>query len=615
MKRKVRFQAGQAIVIIALAGTLMLAGIGMAVDVVIGYLYSVATERAAAAAALSGVVFMPDQFNSVTAMPPGSRNDAWDRAIDEAKRNGYDPQDLANGISVTPSQVAGHPNRLQVTVSRNSPVFFMEIFGFRPYKVTKTVVAAYLPPISLGQPGSQLGSSLGELGRTRFMFMRTEGWGNDRTLGDAYTPSPFDPPAYSGATNDVHQISYANGTEPRDATVADRGGYNYQITIPSGGPGGVVHVYNAAYAPDAFGAGGPNYCDNDNTNPGLRRCSIGGNNWFHEDDDMWGTTSTNYLTMRYSLYRVTNVFIRSSDVLLSQLTVYPIDANNWASSSAQYRIAGGPRLGQTVTQQYSGSAPSNMLIYHNWVDLATYTGPQDGGLVVLQQTGQFGVYNQGGVLIPGTYRLRIDTLDNMGRSFSNVNTLGKKGYAVRAVNGDLGRTTCTTCRVTAWNDICLFTPFDTGSGGRFALPLFQLTPDYAGLTVSIDIWDVGDISSTTGSVRINILDPTGAVVSSPLGINIYDLGQQRSNLATSNYAVLASAPGNTTASFVAQDTVTGQSADNRWIHVEIPVPATYNPPPGQYWWSMQYVTGAGTVSYDTVTVVVGLKGGPVHLVS
>jgi hypothetical protein len=256
-----------------------------------------------------------------------------------------------------------------------------------------------------------------------------------------------------------------------------------------------------------------------------------------------------------------------------------------------------------------------MLIYHNWVDVATYTGPQDGGLVVLQQTGQFGVYNQGGVLIPGTYRLRIDTLDNMGRSFSNVNTLGKKGYAVRAVNGDLGRTSCTTCRVTAWNDMCLFTPFDAGSGGRFALPLFQLTPDYAGLTVSIDIWDVGDISSTTGSVRINLLDPTGAVASSPLGINIYDLGQQRSNLATSNYTVLASAPGNTTASFVAEDTVTGQSADNRWIHVEIPVPATYNPPLGQYWWSMQYVTGAGTVSYDTLTVVVGLKGGPVHLVS
>jgi hypothetical protein len=47
--------------------------------------------------------------------------------------------------------------------------------------------------------------------------------------------------------------------------------------------------------------------------------------------------------------------------------------------------------------------------------------------------------------------------------------------------------------------------------------------------------------------------------------------------------------------------------------VELPVPSNYNPPPGQYWWSMQYVTGAGTVAVDTVTVAVGLKGGPVHL--
>jgi hypothetical protein len=43
------------------------------------------------------------------------------------------------------------------------------------------------------------------------------------------------------------------------------------------------------------------------------------------------------------------------------------------------------------------------------------------------------------------------------------------------------------------------------------------------------------------------------------------------------------------------------------------VPANYNPAPGNDWWSMQYVTGSGTVAVDTVTVAVGLKGGPLHL--
>src|SRR5256885_17234039 len=134
-------QFGQAIVVVALSGTLLIAGVGLGVDVVVGYFYSVATERAAAAAALSGVVFMPDQFSPSNAMPAGSRNDATDRALAEARRNGFDTADSANGIVVTPSRVADYPNQLQVSVERRAPVFFMEAFGFRPYIVRKTAGA------------------------------------------------------------------------------------------------------------------------------------------------------------------------------------------------------------------------------------------------------------------------------------------------------------------------------------------------------------------------------------------------------------------------------------------------------------------------------------------
>jgi hypothetical protein len=304
------------------------------------------------------------------------------------------------------------------------------------------------------------------------------------------------------------------------------------------------------------------------------------------------------------------MFVRTSDVLLSQLTVYPIDARNWNLN--QYRIMGGPAIGQLVTEQYAGGLPTNMLIYHNWIDVGTYGGAQDNGLVSLAQTPAFATYDQGGVLVAGTYRLRIDTLDNTGRLFTSPSTTAEKAYAVRAVDGAGGA--CASCEVAAWNDMCMFTPFNAGAGGSFSTSLFQLTPDYAGLTVTIDLWDVGDISSTSGTVRINILDPSGAVAQSSRGINIYDLGTQRSNLATHNYIVWASAPANRLASFVARDTSTGLSADNKWIHLEIPIPSTYNPPPGQYWWSLQYEVGPGTVAADTVTVAVGLKGGPVHLI-
>ncbi|HEV3096587.1 MAG TPA: hypothetical protein VG104_05525 [Candidatus Dormibacteraeota bacterium] len=604
---RLRGKAGQAIVLLALTGTLLIGGVGIAVDLAVGYMYSIAAERAAAAAALSGVVFMPDQFSPAQAVPVGSRYDATDRAVDESKRNGFDPADAANAVTVTPAAVPGHPNQLKVTVSRNAPVFFMQLFGFSTYRVGRYAIAAYLPPISLGQPGSEIGSSLGDLGRSRFAFMREEGWATDRGQGDAYTPNPLGGSA--GASNDVHQISYVNGTEPRYANLTDRGGYNYRINIPNGSSG-TIQVYNAAFSPDGTG-GSANYCDNNNAVPAQRSCSVGGNQWFHEDDGgpFDPNNSAYYTAMRYTLFRVNNVFIRSSDQMISQMTVFPIDARNWNSANNQYKIMGGPTAGQTVTQLYSGAAPTNMFIYHNWADIATYQGPQDNRLVSLQSFPN--PYLAGGVLAPGNYRLRVDSLDNNGNVVNGPQT-GHKGYAVRAVNPNL--TTCATCAVSGWNEMAFFTPFDAGAGGQFQMNLFRLTPDYAGLTVGVDIWDVGDISSTNGFVRINILDPNGNDVF-PGGVNIYDLGPQRSNLTSGNYTVLASAAnGNTTATFVAQDTSNPNlSGDNRWIHVEIPVPANYNPPPGNDWWSMQYVTGSGTVAVDTVTIAVGLKGGPLHL--
>ncbi|HEV2012383.1 MAG TPA: hypothetical protein VGR77_00640 [Candidatus Dormibacteraeota bacterium] len=603
--RRLRGQGGQAIVLLALTGTLLIGGVGIAVDLAVGYMYSIAAERAAAAAALSGVEFMPDQFTAASAIPLGSRNDATDRAIDEARRNAFDVADLANGVSVTPAAVPGHANELKVTVARNTPVFFMQLFGFSTYRVVRTAIAAYVPPISLGQPGSQLGAAVSGLGSTSFYFMRTEGWATDRQQGDAYTPNPN---GALGTSSDVHQISYANGSELRDATVSDRGGYNYRIVIPAGGSGGVIEVYNAAFSPD-----GSNYCDNDNVNPAARSCNLSrGNYHMHEDDGgpfNYGTNS-NYAAMRYTLYKVNNNFIRTTDLMCSQMTVLPIDARNYSQASNQYRNI---NTGATITQLYAGANPTNMLIYHNWVDVGTYTGAQDGGLVSLRQP-NWGSCAQAGVLLPGTYRLRVDTLNADGSvSTTGSNAGAHKGYAVRVVNGDVQRTACSTCALAGWDDMAIYTPISVGSGGNFAIKLFQLRPEYAGLTVNIDIYDPGDISSTSGTVTLNILDPNGAVATSPQGVNIYDLGVQRSNLATGQYAVIASAQnGNLTASFIATNSTT--TRNGHWVHIELPIPSNYNPQPGQDWWSLQYVTGAGTTATDTVTVAVGLKGGPVHLI-
>ena len=68
MIRRPKAQRGQAIVLMALMLMFVLAGgVGLGVDALVGYVNSLSAERAAAAAALAGVVYMPNQFNT----PPG----------------------------------------------------------------------------------------------------------------------------------------------------------------------------------------------------------------------------------------------------------------------------------------------------------------------------------------------------------------------------------------------------------------------------------------------------------------------------------------------------------------------------------------------------------------
>ena len=603
-------QHGQAIVLMALMLMFVLAGgVGLGVDALIGYVQSLGAERAAAAAALAGVVYMPNQFNS----PPG--NNATDKAIAISKQNGFDSADVANNVVVDPERVpipgsnppAYYQNKFQVTVSRRVQVYFMQLLGFSSYQVSRSAIATYLPPIALGQGGGQIGSATSQLGTANnFYFMRTEGWGVDRQQGDAFTPNPayeFNAPLNPPST-DVHQISTAQGSEPADASLPSRGGYNYLITIPSSG--GYIQVYNAAFAPDGGpnGSSGPhNTCDNFNPRP----CSSGGSYYLHEQDGIGDFTNKElFSATRYTLFQVVNHFIRGNDIKLTQTTVYPVDATNWNANPPTYKNV---NTGSVITQTYDAQGnPTNMSIYHNWIDVPTYPGTNDSGLVSLNQYGNPGSYLTGGMLVGGTYRLRVDNLEHDATMPGAGSTNGShKAYAVRVL--DSTRNVCTSgCSLGAWNDMSWYTPIATQT---FKMPLFQLSPYYAGKTVTIDIWDPGDISGA-GNVYIDIIDPvTNAIATSSTGVKIYDLGVQRSNAGT-----LVSPPGNTQATILATSNNTVYY-NGHWLHFELPVPSNWNPGnnPANWWWSLQYRTNLspGSVAIDTVTVAVGMKGNPAHL--
>ena len=172
-------------------------------------------------------------------------------------------------------------NELKVTISTSVSTIFLRLVGFGAHTVVRSETAQYLPPISLGQPGAQQGSGmngsciglasycsnpasgLGSSGN--YYFEREEGWGNPRSEGDPFTPSPAQAnhrlrtraavdPCSAASAPDFHQISPEAGTETQYPSLNYQGGSNYLIQIPVG-QSADVQVYNPAFAPDTCGGG------------------------------------------------------------------------------------------------------------------------------------------------------------------------------------------------------------------------------------------------------------------------------------------------------------------------------------------------------------------------
>ena len=650
-------QAGQAVILIAFMILVLFGAVGLAIDGGIGYYYNTQAERAAGAAALSGVIFMPGQFASIDAVPTGSVNDATDRAVIEARRNGFDIANTGDSVTVTAARVPGFDNKLAVTVSRYVPVFFMQLFGVSRYVVSRTAIATYLPPLSLGQPGTQTGSTTSQLGSggNNYFFTRTEGWSTDRQQGDAFTPNPAG--SSLGVSTDVHAISRAQGSDPVGASLPDRGGYNYLINLPNGGN---IEVYNAIFGPDntpsLTGGGGPSSESWANTAPGgsthntcenhlglnqkFDQCSAGGSYYMHEEDSMdfssYGATQKNlYSALEYTVEKVNTPFIRASDTIVSQVIVYPIDASGYWKNPKSCTGACVPAksynpinsLGNYITQTWDASGnPVNMQTYHSWVDITNYLGAGDGG------TFQRIATPPSGPLPAGTYRLRVDTLGFDGQNPPTNGTSpggqAHKGYAVRTVDSagyTLG--TCTGCSIGAWDDMALYTPISVAAGGHFDIPIFKIPPDYAGQTITLDVYDPGDISGG-GNVDLYVVDNTGTIVTvaAPAAIRIWDVGLTRTNagaaLPCSGGGGITNPPapcvintGSPQTATVRATTTGTTNYNGHWLRFEVPIPSSYAPGsnPNNWWWSLRYQISTGVTATDTITVAIGLKGNPAHL--
>ncbi len=137
-RRRVRAR-GQMLVLFVVSIFVLTGITAIVVDISWYWANTLRVQRAADAAALAGVVWLP-----------GAPGTAYTTARLEATRNGY--EDGAGGVTVFPIKDAGNDRRLDVTISAPVSTYFMRIFGIGSIQAVRTSKAEFILPVPMGSP-------------------------------------------------------------------------------------------------------------------------------------------------------------------------------------------------------------------------------------------------------------------------------------------------------------------------------------------------------------------------------------------------------------------------------------------------------------------------------
>lgn len=134
---------GQILVMMVMAIFVMSGMVAIVIDISWYWANSLKVQRAADAAALAGVVWLP-----------GSPTNAYSTARAEAAKNGY--VDGA-GVTVTPLKDGSNDRRLNVSLRTTVGTFFMRVFGITSIPILRNAKAEFVLPVPMGSPQNYYG--------------------------------------------------------------------------------------------------------------------------------------------------------------------------------------------------------------------------------------------------------------------------------------------------------------------------------------------------------------------------------------------------------------------------------------------------------------------------
>jgi hypothetical protein len=606
-------QAGFILVWAALMFFVLIIMAGFAVDLGSWYLRAQQVQRAADAAALSGVTLLP-----------GTPAAAVTQAQVSAGRNGFlQPNgSLPASCSGSPhpsvcmtalqdtdpaaSGATGNPYQLDVTVEDNHVPAYFTSFFIGPLSIKRTAHAEFAQPIPLGSPENVFGT--GNIpGIGRGYWAAINGYCAAKEEGDRYA-SAFDGNVQTGGSpsGPIHNYTLGQpyGSPPGSCVPGTVSGTNVEYSPPaasgtSAPQGGYIFDVSVSAAPVGLDVYDPYYTVN---NTGQTVTDRSPDRSYSTDSS--GNLNANVTTL-FTVY----------DPSFTQVCQFSYGANNTASVYKQwFRLC---NLTSTGLWRVQVSTPA---------DLASQGAKSFGG-------------NSFALAAEATPQVAINGAQLATQTLTACTTLtGSSSPPYSATCPQIYGESAISLLVDSQSP-----QTDSGNAGRVAATFYlaQIQAAQAGKNLTLELWDPGDLSAAVlaqGAPYIQVLDNNGNPINftylvpptnaskgippsnTPLGCDNAGLNPSAANTKPCNSQTLNGKPALDVSGTVAKTNNrygTGIYNDDL-VQLFVTVPTNYcqSTCANGGWWQIKYTfPGGGTIPplADRTTWRVIVNGDPVHL--
>jgi Flp pilus assembly protein TadG len=587
-------QGYAAILVAFLVPTVFMACAAFGVDTANWYAQQRDMQKAADAAALAGVPYLPNDLPSAKA-----------RALAVASRNGY--TDGVGGVTIEVA-IGDRPTQLQVTINQPVHNTFGQVIGVPTTGLSRTAVADYQGPQPMGSPcntfgnepsqgvsnplttanGSALGSTpLPNCSSNPELWATIQGPQVDKEWGDRYQSVVC---TGSGTEN------CSGGTNSEYA----QEGYFWVVKVGSGAVGKSItlQLYDPAYVYTGSDCeklpSQSSWSNNPNpyvTSDGKKR---------YGNSVVTSSTGAPYCTGDHPSGTTNNQPMITSFVLRDPTdTGDPMKGAVHPNCTMQFGSQQDAPVVNDLTSTKGSYDSSLAQVFHNWIDFCTFT-PSSAGDYYIQVRDNV---KSGGTAVGNTNGNPTLIWRNnpaAGAATGNLSTgYGDNSFGLRALIQDGSQSAVS---VAGYDRMPMYA---NASGSVETFNLIRVLPGAAGSFINFSFYDIGDGlgSGKTATIRAIVpSDATGSITTKPFPGNCSAVG---------GYAGTGATLSNCTA------TISNTKNNAKVESMSIPVPTDYNcdyTTASGCWYRVIVTFPSGTDVSDITTWDATVEGDPVRLI-